>query len=149
MRNKLDCVGWADISSIDYGKLKKSLMQLEARYKEWLECSSRPELRDSDREAIKESCVQRFKSCYNTIRGHLRKHLIEIGVSKVPYSSKDLFRMGADNGLIEDTEDWFSYTDITYDYDDAKVNEILMIIPNFIDDAIDLYEAMTEEEWND
>ena len=141
------------MSNPDYDKLKKSLTRLAARHKEWLECLSRPELRDSDREAIKESCVHRFRSCYDTIREHLRKHLIEIGVSKVPYSSKDLFRMSAESGLIEDTEDWFNYTakrtNTTHDYDEAKTEEALMVIPSFIEDTIDLYEIMTNEEWND
>ena len=136
----------------EYKKLKKSLTRLEECYKEWLECSSRPELRDSDREAIKESCIQRFVYCYDILWEHLRKHLTKIGANKVPYNSKDLFRMSAENGLIEDVENWFNYTnkrnDIAHDYDEIKANQTLMIIPDFIEDTTELYEAMMEE-WND
>lgn len=140
------------MSEVNYEKLRKSLAHLRKGHEAWLECPNRPELLDSDREAFKESLTKRFDICFQMAWRHLQKHLKNQGVVDVARNPKNLFRMGAENYLLEDAEQWFIYTDahseMIREYDEVKVNEAIGLIPDFIEDAIDLYEEMTGEEWN-
>ena len=140
------------MSDIDYEQFKKALMRLEARYAEWLECPNRSELQDADREAIKESCVKRFEYTFDSAWKHLKKYLEKQGVPNVGNSPKDVFRLCAENQLIENTADWLCYTDrrndAEHDYEQTKADEILSVVSDFIKDAIDLYKATAHQKWN-
>lgn len=142
------------MSQINYEKLKKALAMLQEGHEAWLECPNRPELRDSDRDKFRESCIQRFEVCFDMAYRHLKKHLQEEGVLGLRDASpKAIFRLGFENHLIHDAEAWFQYTnkrnDTSHEYNEAKANATLELVPHFITDAIDLYEAITGEEWND
>ena len=142
------------MSRINYERLKKALALLQEGHEAWLECPNRPELRDSDRDKFRESCIQRFEVCFDMAYKHLKKHLQEEGVLGLQDGSpKAIFRSGFESQLINDAETWFQYAkkrnDTSHEYDEAKANETLEVVPDFITDAIDLYEAITGEKWND
>ncbi len=141
------------MSEINYERLKKALALLQEGHEAWLECPNRPELRDSDRDKFRESCIQRFEVCFDMAHKHLKKYLQEEGVSGLrDVRPKSLFRSGFESRVINDAEAWLQYTDkrndTSYKHDEAKANATLELVPDFIADAIDLYEAMTGEEWN-
>ena len=140
------------MSDTDYEQFKRALMRLETRYAQWLECPNHSELQDADREAIKESCIQRFEYSFDTTWKHLKKYLEEQGVANVRSGPKILFRLCAENQLIENIADWFRYTDrrndTSHEYDEAKADETLSVVSDFIKDAIDLYEAIANQKWN-
>jgi len=138
---------------IDYDKLKKSLKHLELQFDNYKLAQDRPELTDIDREAIAESVIQRFETCYDTLWKDLKRYLIEdIGLADTPNSPKPLLKLAAQNDLFASSvEQWLKYADArtstAHDYSGEKAAEALLIVGDFIDDAIGLYQTMTGTSW--
>ena len=138
---------------IDYDKLQKSLKHLELQYANHKQAQSRAELTDIDREAIAESVIQRFETCYDTLWKDLMRYLIEeIGLADVPNSPKPLLKLAGQNELFASSvEAWLKYADArtstAHDYSGEKAEETLTLMGDFIDDAIGLYQTMTGTTW--
>lgn len=141
---------------IDYDKLQKALKHLELQYANHQQAQSRPELTDIDREAIAESVIQRFETCYDTLWKDLKRYLIEeIGLPDVPNSPKPLWKLAGQNNLLaERVEQWLIYADArtstAHDYNGEKAEEaeeVLALMGDFIADAIGLYQTMTGTTW--
>jgi len=138
---------------IDYDKLQKSLKHLEQQYDNYKRAQHRPELTDLDREAIAESVIQRFETCYDTLWKDLKRYLIEeIGLAEVPNSPKPLLKLAGQNELFASSvEEWLKYADArtatAHDYSGEKAEEALLIVSDFIDDAIGLYQTMSGTTW--
>lgn len=138
---------------IDYDKLQKSLKHLELQYANHKQAQDRPELTDIDREAIAESVIQRFETCYDTLWKDLKRYLIEeIGLADVPNSPKPLLKLAGQNDLFASSvEQWLKYADArtstAHDYSGEKAAEVLLIVGDFIDDAIGLYQTMSGTSW--
>jgi nucleotidyltransferase substrate binding protein (TIGR01987 family) len=131
---------------IDYDKLRKSLKHLELQYANHNQAQDRPELTDIDREAIAESVIQRFETCYDTLWKILRRYLIEeSGLAEVPSSPKPLLKLAGQNDLFTSSvEQWLKYADArtstAHDYSGEKSAEVLLVVGDFIDDAIGHYQ---------
>jgi len=112
-----------------------------------------PELPALVRDAVAESVIQRFEVCYDCLWKVLKRYLVEeMGMADLPNSPKPLFRSACENGLFAaPIEQWFRYVkarvDTSHDYDGKKAKACLELIPDFIDDAIGLYQAMSGETW--
>ena len=138
---------------IDYDKLKKSLKHLELQFANYKLAQDRLELTEIDREAIAESVIQRFETCYDTLWKDLKRYLIEdIGLADTPNSPKPLLKLAAQNELFASSvEQWLKYADArtstAHDYSGDKAAEALLIVGDFIDDAIGLYQTMTGTTW--
>lgn len=138
---------------IDYEKFQKSLKHLELQFANYQLAQDRPELTEIDREAIAESVIQRFETCYDTLWKHLKRYLIEeIGLVEVPNSPKPILKLAGQNDLFaSQVEQWLKYADArtntAHDYSSEKAMETLVVIKDFIDDAIGLYQTMTETTW--
>jgi nucleotidyltransferase substrate binding protein (TIGR01987 family) len=138
---------------IDYEKLQKALKHLELQFANYQMAQDRPELNEIDREAIAESVIQRFETCYDTLWKDLKRYLIEeIGLADVPNSPKPLLKLAGQNELFASTvEKWLEYADArtatAHDYSGEKAAETLLIVGDFIDDAIGLYQTMTKTTW--
>jgi hypothetical protein len=86
---------------IDYEKLQKSLKHLELQFANYQMAQNRPELTDIDREAIAESVIQRFETCYDTLWNPLKRHLIEeTGLAEIPNSPKPVFKLAGQNKAL-------------------------------------------------
>ena len=139
---------------IDYQKFKKSLQQLELQFANFQGSVQRSNLTTLDKEAIAESVIQRFETCYDCLWKHLKRYLIEIlGLPDVPNSPKPIFRIAAENHpLHAPTEQWLNYADAriqpSHDYDGEKAKIALALMVDFIADAIDLYQTLTAETWS-
>ena len=114
---------------------------------------TRPELRGSDRDSIKESLIQRFEVCFDTLWKFVKRHLEdEQELPKVPNSPRSLFRFAHENGLIDKgiLERLFDYTqariDTSYDYSMEKAENALSKIGGFILDASEIYQDMINWE---
>lgn len=136
---------------IDYDKFRLSLKRLEEQhghYQEW--DASLPEW---THEAVAESTIQRFETCYDCLWKALKRYLIEdLGLANVPNSPKPVFRLAAENDLLAaKIQQWLRYanarTDTSHDYDGKKATDCLTLVPDFIDDATDLYQTLTGETW--
>jgi len=138
---------------IDYDKLQKSLKHLELQFANYKLAQDRPELTEIDREAIAESVIQRFETCYDTLWKDLKRYLIEeIGLADVPNSPKPLLKLAGQNDLFASSvEQWLKYADArtstAHDYSEEKAEETLSVVGDFIDDAIGLYQTMTGTTW--
>ena len=138
---------------IDYSNFKKSLKHLELQFANYNVAQDRPELSDLDREGIAESVIQRFETCYDTLWKHLKRYLIEeTGLPNVPNSPKPILKLAGQNDLFASSvEKWLKYADArtstAHDYSGEKAAETLLIVGDFIYDAIDLYQLMSGATW--
>jgi nucleotidyltransferase substrate binding protein (TIGR01987 family) len=138
---------------IDYDKYQKSLKLLELQYKNYQGMDERTDLEELDKEAIKESVIQRFETCYDCLWKVLKRYLTEeIGLAEVPNSPKPIFRLAFENKLfMSNIEQWIKYADAridtSHDYSVDKLNTALCLMKDFIDDSIDLYITMTGKSW--
>ena len=136
---------------IDYDKFRLSLKRLEEQHDNHRGLDDTlPEL---IHEGIAESVIQRFETCYDCLWKVLRRYLNEgLGVAEPPNSPKPLIRLAHENGLFDSPlEQWLQYAetriDTSHDYDSEKAKACLALMPDFIDDAIGLYQTMTGETW--
>lgn len=136
---------------IDYEKFRLSLKRLEEQHENYRTLnSSLPYL---IQEAVAESVIQRFETCYDCLWKVLKRYLIyELGIADAPNSPKPIFRLANENDLFaESIKVWLSYADArvdtTHDYDGEKAKACLAIMTDFIDGAIGLYQTMSGSAW--
>lgn len=137
---------------IEYDKLKKSLKRLEEQYQNYLKVEVDENISSLIKEAVKESVIQRFETCYDTVWKHLKKYLEEeLGLPDVTNSPKPVFRLANENNLNLEIEKWFEYgqtrIDTSHDYSEEKANTAIRNVNDFINDSILLYEKITKEKW--
>ena len=136
---------------IDYSKFQLSLKRLEEQHENHLSLDA--DLPALTREGISESVIQRFETCYDCLWKVLRRYLIEgLGNVDLQNSPKPIFRRAHENGLFASPlEQWIQYADAridtAHDYDIEKAMACLELMPDFIDDAIGLYQTMTGATW--
>ena len=136
---------------IDYDKYRMSLKRLEEQYENHR--AQDASLPDLIQEAIAESVIQRFETCYERLWKVLKRYLIEeLGIADAPNSPKSVFKLAYENGLFAaPLEQWLHYADArvdtSHDYSGEKAQACLKLMLHFIDDAIGLYQTMSEEAW--
>ena len=136
---------------VDYDKFRMSLKRLEEQHENFRKLDT--SLPGLIQEAVAESVIQRFETCYDCLWKVLKRYLIyELGIADAPNSPKPIFRLANENNLFAvSIELWLRYADArvdtTHDYDGEKAKACLAIMPDFIDDAIGLYQAMSGSVW--
>ena len=126
---------------IDFEKYSKSLLHLEAQYQNYLHLNERDSITKLDEEGIKESVIQRFETCYDSVWKALKRYLNEeLGLAELPNSPKPIFMIAAENNLLKSNiVQWKLYADTrvgtAHDYSSDKVDEALLIMGDFISDA--------------
>ena len=136
---------------IDYEKFRLSLKRLEEQHENYRHQDSG--LSELTREGIAESVIQRFETCYDCLWKVLKRHLNEgLGIAEPPNSPKPLIRLAHENGLFASPlQQWLQYADAridtSHDYDGEKATACLELMPDFIDDAIGLYQTMSGAAW--
>ena len=136
---------------IKYDKFHLSLRRLVEQYENY----KHPNYERSklDREGIAESVIQRFETCYDCLWKVVKRYLIEVlGVADAPNSPKPIVRLANENNLIASPlEQWMKYANArvstSHDYDGKKAQACLALIPDFIDDAVNLYDTITKRIW--
>jgi len=138
---------------IYYDKLQRALKHLELQFENYLISKDRAELKELDREAVAESVIQRFETCYDTLWKVLKRYLSEeIGIVDVPNSPKAVIKVAGQHDLLASpVEKWLAYanarTDTAHDYSGEKAAATLTCVKDFIADAIALYQKMSLESW--
>ena len=136
---------------IEYDKFRMSLKRLEEQYENYREPDD--SLPDLTQEAVAESVIQRFETCYNCLWKVLKRYLIEeLGIADAPNSPKPIFTLAHENDLFAaPLEQWFKYAavriDTSHDYSGEKAQDCLELMGDFIDDAIGLYQTMSGTTW--
>ncbi len=138
---------------IDYSKFQKALKRLNLQYDNYLDSGGRDDLSDFDREAIAESVIHRFETCYDVLWKVLKRYLnLELGIPDLPNSPWPIFQIAAENKLLrKGLVQWKKYSGArigtAHDYSGDKAAQALELISDFLKDAIDLHSAMTKNEW--
>lgn len=137
---------------IDYDKFKKSLKHLELQFENYSKSGVRENLSELDFEALAESVIHRFETCYDSLWKVLKRYLMEeLGLPEVPNSPKPVLRLAFENKLFSDVEPWLRYAEArvntSHDYSGDKAAECLKVVGGFINDAGELYQKMTGERW--
>lgn len=136
---------------IDYEKFQLSLKRLEEQYENHRQQD--PDLSELNREAIGESVIQRFETCYDCLWKVLKRYLIEeLGLAETPNSPKYIFIIASENGMFSSPLDqWLKYLDAridtSHDYDKEKAQDCLALMSDFIDDAIGIFQTMSGGTW--
>ncbi len=136
---------------IDYDKFRLSLKRLEEQHENWRR--GNPALSALEREGISESVIHRFETCYDCLWKVLKRYLTEVlGLADTPNGPKPMFRIAHENDLFDSPlEQWLRYAQArihtAHDYDGEKAKACLELMPDFIDDAIGLYQTMTGTTW--
>ncbi|MCY4159109.1 MAG: HI0074 family nucleotidyltransferase substrate-binding subunit [Bacteroidetes bacterium] len=137
---------------IDYTKFRLSLKRLEEQYENYLH--KPPTSPILDQEAVAESIIQRFEVCYECLWKVMKRYMTEeLGIATIPSSPKPVLRLANENTLLSGSlAQWFRYANArintSHDYDGEKAQDCISLIPDFIVDAIHLYETLTGEPWN-
>ena len=135
----------------DYSKFRMSLKRLEEQHENHLRRDD--SLSELTREGIAESVIQRFETCYDCLWKVLKRHLNEeLGIAEPPNSPKPIIRLAHENDIFASPlEQWLQYAEArigtSHDYDGQKAKACLELMPDFIDDAIGLYQTMTGAAW--
>ncbi len=136
---------------IDYDNLQKSLQHLQSQHAHYQSLDR--ELPAWMQEAVKESVIQRFETCYDCLWKVLRRYLLEeLGMPDVPNSPKPILRIAQENKLLASpAEQWMKYADArvdtAHDYSGQKADSCLELMGDFIADALAIYQAMTGAAW--
>jgi nucleotidyltransferase substrate binding protein (TIGR01987 family) len=136
---------------IEYDNFRKSLKHLALQYENL-------KTLDNDqpgwmREAVNESVIQRFETCYDCLWKILKRYLSEeLGIPDVPNSPKPILRLAHENNLLPSPiEQWLKYADAridtSHDYSGEKAEGCLELMSGFIGDAIALHQTMAKEPW--
>jgi len=134
---------------IDYTKFEKSLRHLKAQFENYKTLDSRDDLGQLEKEAIIESVIQRFETCYDSLWKVLKRYLSEeLGIADLPNSPKPVLQIAFENKLFNTgIKQWMKYADArvdtAHDYSENKALQALELMGDFIDDAIDLYITMS------
>lgn len=98
--------------------------------------------------------VKAFEICYEAMMKSLRRHLVEeLAVPDLATGRKTIIRVANENGLFRDggIEQWFKYINArnasSHEYGNANINTVHTLMPDFIDDAISLYQTMSGKSW--
>ncbi len=136
---------------IDYDKFRMSLKRLEEQHENYKQLDD--SLPDLLKEGIAESVIQRFETCFDCLWKVLKRYLHEeLGIADVGNSPKSVFRSANENRLfVAPLEQWLHYlrvrNDTAHDYSNEKAQDCIEKIPDFIDDAIGIYQTMVNTTW--
>ncbi len=104
-------------------------------------------------EALAESVIHRFKTCYDCLWKVLKRYLDEeLAVPNAPNSPKGVFRLADHNNLLSSQiEQWIRYANTriatSHDCDGETVEACIALLSHFIDDAIGLYATLSGMPW--
>ncbi len=127
-----------DGSAIDYSKLKLAIKHLNAQWENYATCDSRPELSPLDRDAIRESVIQRFEVTYDVLWKAIKRYMLyTLGLPDIPNSPKPILRLAHENGILSnDITFWLKVADArvatSHDYSSTKADACIELLPTFL-----------------
>ncbi|MEK7476068.1 MAG: nucleotidyltransferase substrate binding protein [Candidatus Coatesbacteria bacterium] len=102
-----------------------------------------------ERKFLRDAVIQRFEYTFELARKFLRRYLEMYGLEDSDdIASKDLFRLGFEQGMVRDAEPWLEYLkkrNITsHTYDEVVAEEVLAVARRFLPDVKYLLEKIRE-----
>jgi nucleotidyltransferase substrate binding protein (TIGR01987 family) len=136
---------------IEYDKFEKSIRRLVVQFENYKQLDA--DLPVLMKEAVAESVIQRFETCWDCLWKILKKYLEEdIGLAEVPNGPNPILRFANENNLLPSPiEEWLKYAkarvSTAHDYSGEKAQDALALMECFIKDAIALYQILSGESW--
>jgi len=136
---------------IEYDKFQQSLKHLELQFANYRTLDQA--LPDLMQEAVAESVIQRFETCWDCLWKVLKRYLVEeVALPEVPNGPNPILRLANENQLLSSPiEMWLQYAKArvatSHDYSGEKAQDALKLMADFIADAIALYQFLSKEEW--
>jgi len=128
---------------LDFTPLEKAINSLNRALARALPAPGDEELRDA--------CIQRFEYTFELCWKMLKRQLeLELpNPTEVDgYSYRQLFRIGAERGLVKDVEAWFDYRErrniTSHTYDEEKAAKVFEALPAFAGHAEELLSSLKE-----
>jgi nucleotidyltransferase substrate binding protein (TIGR01987 family) len=129
--------------SLDFSPLEKAINSLNRALVRALAAPGDEELRDA--------CIQRFEYTFELCWKMLKRQLeLELpNPTEVDgYSYRQLFRIGAERGLVQYVEAWFDYRELrnitSHTYDEEKAAKVFQALPAFAGNAEELLARLKE-----
>lgn len=104
-----------------------------------------------DDEELRDACIQRFEYTFELSWKMLKRQLEQElpNQSEVDgFSYRQIFRIGAERGLVEDVEAWFDYRErrniTSHTYDEEKAARVFEALPAFAGHAGELLTRLKE-----
>ncbi len=125
-------------------KLRNAIASLQAVQSKSEDAAFMDSLDEITRQAIRSGVIQHFEFTYELAWKFMRRRLeADIGRSSVDgINRRDLFRIAAENGLIEDVEAWFRYhlsrNETSHTYDLSVAAGVYARSLDFARDAVSL-----------
>ncbi len=126
------------LEKLDLSSLEKALASLERAVLRSKEFPEDEELRDA--------VIQRFEYSYELSWKMIKREIERTSPSKSELdglSFRDLFRMAAEKGIVENPEHWFDYREkrniTSHTYDSSKAEVVYQSAIGFLDDAEKLF----------
>ena len=140
------------IAETNHEKLEKSLNELKEQYESYSTLDEQG-LSEVNQRAVKNSVIKCFEICYDTLWKQVKKHLNEQhGMTELKNSPTPIFRDAFENLLFDKDvhKRLVQYNkirnDAAHDYSIEKAMAALDKIDDFIQDAVEIYEAMVRGE---
>lgn len=100
------------------------------------------------KQLMQDATIQRFEFTFELAWKMLRRVLMSQGHQDVGASARAIFRMGRQEGFLDDVRTWFGYLEArnvtTHVYDNEKVHDLLHSIESFRDDAYALLQRLSD-----
>jgi len=136
---------------IDYDKFQKALKHLELQFQNYKSLTGHEPV--LIQEAIAESVIQRFETCWDCLWKVLKRYLKdEVALPDVPNGPNPILRLANENNLLPTSiEAWLGYArarvNTSHDYSGEKAQDALDSMGDFVNDAIVLYEKLSGKAW--
>jgi len=135
---------------IEYDKFQQSLKHLELQFANYRTLDQA--LPDLMQEAVAESVIQRFETCWDCLWKVLKRYLVEeVALPEVPNGPNPILRLANENHLLSSPiEAWLQYAKArvaTTGVCEKKTQGALILMDDFIRDAIELYRSLSKKGW--
>ena len=133
---------------LDLTSFEKAVASLEASIDAYSRKSA-PE-GSVEKETMRDGVIQRFEYTFELSWKMIKRYLEMYSLEKPDgFTNKELFRMGFEQGLIRDAEDWLEYQRnrnlTSHTYDKATAEEVHKAATEFLNDAGYLLKRLKEK----
>jgi nucleotidyltransferase substrate binding protein (TIGR01987 family) len=130
---------------LDYSSLEKAVSTLSIALKSY-EANSKC-FSPTDRDIMRDGVIQRFEYTFELAWKTIKRYLEIYGLEKADtLTNRDLFRIGAEQGLIEDPSSWFDYmidrNRTSHIYDVGVATDVFHTAGRFLQDATYLLDQL-------
>ncbi len=123
---------------LNLSSLEKAIQQFEKSLSYFNSEEGKDEgLHEQFRAAVVQAFEYTFELCWKFLKRYLEEETGDTTIDS--YSKKELFRVGTEQGLLKNAEDWFDYlkarNETVHTYDESNADEVCRTAIKFLPDA--------------